>query len=46
MNTGWTGGKYGVGKRMSLKDTRRIIDNIHDGSLEKAEYETMPGFNL
>ena len=46
VNTGWTGGKVGVGKRMSLKDTRQIIDNIHDGSLEKEEYEVVPGFNL
>jgi len=35
INTGWSGGKYGVGKRMSLKITRRIIDEIHDGKLEK-----------
>lgn len=46
MNTGWSGGKYGVGKRMSLKTTRALIDHIHDGTLEKAEYHTMPGFNL
>jgi phosphoenolpyruvate carboxykinase (ATP) len=46
MNTGWSGGKYGVGKRMSLKVSRGILDKIHDGSLEKAEYVTMPGFNL
>ena len=46
VNTGWTGGKYGVCKRMSLKDTRQIIDNIHDGSLEKEEFEIVPGFNL
>ena len=46
MNTGWSGGKYGVGKRMSLKVTRELIDHIHDGALEKAEYQTMPGFNL
>lgn len=38
MNTGWTGGKTGVGHRMSLKDTRALIDAIHDGSLEKAQY--------
>lgn len=31
---------------MSLKITRKIVDNIHNGSLDKAEYETMPGFNL
>ena len=46
MNTGWSGGKYGVGKRMSLKNTRALIDSIHSGDLEKAEYQTMPGFNL
>jgi phosphoenolpyruvate carboxykinase (ATP) len=46
MNTGWSGGKFGVGKRMSLKITRGLIDAIHSGELEKAEYVTMPGFNL
>jgi phosphoenolpyruvate carboxykinase (ATP) len=46
MNTGWSGGKYGVGSRMSLKITRQILDKIHEGSLEKAEFEVMPGFNL
>jgi len=38
VNTGWTGGGYGVGERMSLTHTRAIIDSIHDGSLEKAEF--------
>jgi ATP-dependent phosphoenolpyruvate carboxykinase len=33
INTGWSGGKFGVGKRMSLKITRRIIDAIHEGAL-------------
>ena len=33
INTGWSGGPYGVGSRMSLKNTRAIIDAIHDGSL-------------
>lgn len=46
INTGWTGGKYGIGHRMSLKDTRKIIDNIHNGSLENEEYEVLPGFGL
>ena len=46
INTGWSGGEYGVGKRMSLKITRRIVDSIHSGELEKAEYEVMKGFNL
>ena len=46
VNTGWSGGSYGVGKRMSLKTTRSILDAIHDGTLEKVEYEVIPGFNL
>jgi phosphoenolpyruvate carboxykinase (ATP) len=46
INSGWSGGKYGEGSRMSLKITRRIIDNIHSGELSKAEYETIPGFGL
>ncbi len=46
VNTGWSGGGYGVGKRMSLKITRAIIDSIFDGSLEQAEFEAMPLFGL
>jgi len=46
MNTGWSGGKYGVGKRMSLKITRSLLDSIHNGELDKVEYTTLPGFNL
>lgn len=46
INTGWSGGKYGTGERMSLKITRKLIDNIHSGALEKMKYETVPGFNL
>jgi phosphoenolpyruvate carboxykinase (ATP) len=46
INTGWSGGSYGVGKRMSLKTTRLLLDNIHNGELEKAEYENVPGFNF
>ena len=46
MNTGWSGGKFGVGKRMSLKITRRLLDAIHDDTLAKQQYEQMPGFNL
>merc|ERR1712241_264112 len=45
INTGWTGGAHGEGHRMSLKDTRAIIDAIHSGELAKAEYETIPRFN-
>eukprot|EP01067_Filipodium_phascolosomae_P001578 Filipodium_phascolosomae@DN2030_c0_g1_i1.p1 len=46
INTGWVGGSFGVGKRISLKYTRAMIDSIHDGTLAKAEYETMPVFGL
>lgn len=46
VNTGWSGGAYGTGNRMSLKYTRAIIDAIHDGSLAKAETFTDPLFGL
>jgi len=48
VNTGWAGGAYGTGERMSLKYTRKIIDGIHDGSLAKAQMENLPvfGFNM
>ena len=42
VNTGWNGS----GKRISIKDTRAIIDAILDGSIEKAETKTIPVFNL
>ncbi|MBF0386734.1 MAG: phosphoenolpyruvate carboxykinase (ATP) [Candidatus Omnitrophica bacterium] len=46
VNTGWVRGKCGVGQRMDLPSTRKIIDAILDGSLEKAQFETMPIFNF
>merc|ERR1719453_1688055 len=46
VNTGWAGGAYGVGERMSLKYTRKIIDGIHSGDLAKAETEVLPLFNV
>ena len=46
VNTGWIGGSYGTGKRISLKTTRKIIDYILDGTLDKAEFTTIPIFNL
>lgn len=46
VNTGWTGGSFGVGQRMSLKHTRAIVDAIHDGSLKDVECVTDPIFGL
>ena len=46
INTGWSGGKYKVGKRMSLKITRKILDEIHSGALEKVPTRPMPVFGL
>lgn len=46
INTGWSGGKYKVGKRMSLKTTRKIIDEIHAGNLDNAPTRTLPIFGL
>jgi phosphoenolpyruvate carboxykinase (ATP) len=42
VNTGWNGS----GKRISIKDTRNIIDAILDGSIEKADTKMIPVFNL
>ncbi len=42
VNTGWNGS----GKRISIKDTRAIIDAILDGSIESAETKSIPVFNL
>ena len=46
VNTGWCGGKYGVGRRLSIKHTRAIIDGIHSGELAEAECVTDPIFGL
>ncbi|MCF8318921.1 MAG: phosphoenolpyruvate carboxykinase (ATP) [Sphingobacteriaceae bacterium] len=40
VNTGWTGGSYGVGTRMKLSYTRAIITAVLNGELEHASFET------
>ncbi len=46
VNTGWTGGSYGVGERFKLKYTRAIIDAILGGDLSDASYERDEVFGL
>ena len=46
VNTGWGGGAYGTGKRISLKHTRAIVDAIHSGALAKAKTQRDPTFGV
>lgn len=46
INTGWSGGSYGVGSRMKLAYTRSIIDAIHNGSLAKVTTTKDPIFGV
>ncbi len=46
VNTGWTGGAYGVGKRIRLKHTRSIINAIHGGAFDHVDYVTDPFFGF
>jgi phosphoenolpyruvate carboxykinase (ATP) len=46
VNTGWTGGAYGTGSRMSIKNTRACINGILDGSIENCKFDNLPIFNL
>jgi phosphoenolpyruvate carboxykinase (ATP) len=46
VNTGWSGGAYGEGKRMSIKHTRAMIRAILDGSLSKVETKPDPVFGV
>jgi len=46
VNTGWTGGKYGVGSRMPIKATRALLNAALDGSLKSAEFRKDPYFGF
>ena len=46
VNTGWTGGPYGTGSRMSIKDTRSCIDAILSGDIEDSEFFRHSIFNF
>ncbi|HEX5535684.1 MAG TPA: phosphoenolpyruvate carboxykinase [Sphingobium sp.] len=46
VNTGWTGGKYGVGSRMPIKVTRALLNAALDGSLNAVEFRIDPNFGF
>ncbi len=46
VNTGWSGGPYGVGKRIKLAFTRAMITAALEGEFDKVTFETMPVFGL
>ncbi len=46
VNTGWTGGTYGVGSRMPIKATRAMLSAALDGSLNNVEFRTDPNFGF
>jgi phosphoenolpyruvate carboxykinase (ATP) len=48
INTGWVGGRYGVGKRISIHHTRNLLTAVLDGSLENVEYyrDSIFGFQV
>jgi phosphoenolpyruvate carboxykinase (ATP) len=46
VNTGWTGGSYGTGKRMAIQHTRALLRAVLDGTLKDAEFHADPFFGL
>ncbi|MGE5720944.1 MAG: phosphoenolpyruvate carboxykinase [Sphingomonadales bacterium] len=46
VNTGWTGGQYGVGRRMPIKVTRALLNAALDGSLARASFRKDPWFGF
>ncbi|MCL4674314.1 MAG: phosphoenolpyruvate carboxykinase (ATP), partial [Sphingomonadaceae bacterium] len=45
-NTGWTGGKYGVGSRMPIKATRGLLNAVLDGKIDNVEFRKDPNFGF
>lgn len=46
INTGWSGGKFGVGSRMSIRISRALVSAAISGALSQAEFVTEPAFGL
>jgi phosphoenolpyruvate carboxykinase (ATP) len=46
VNTGWTGGPFGVGQRMKIAHTRAMIAAALSGALDEVQYQRHPVFNL
>lgn len=46
VNTGWTGGAYGVGQRMPIKATRKLLSEALNGNLNNAEFRKDPSFGF
>ena len=46
VNTGWVGGPYGVGKRISIRHTRNLLNAALNGKLEEVKYKTDPVFGF
>ena len=46
LNTGWINGPYGIGNRISISITRKILDAIHDGTLVTQQFTNFPIFDI
>ncbi|MDK9700130.1 MAG: phosphoenolpyruvate carboxykinase (ATP) [bacterium] len=46
LNTGWVGGPYGIGHRISIRHTRNLLNGALDGKLDNVEYYTDPVFGF